>query len=240
MSASTPKVFDTISRSQYSPSYVSHSPLCKQINLQSITNVFEIQPNSYTNRFHQSGLELNITPGSPLVLLLVGKLGDAHVWATQSIVNSRRIIESQQLSRALPFSSSNTDMRDSIFSNASFAVVSYIYNISNTTLPNNPYDFPLLVDTTCSLLKALGALDPLGGGRYPLDALIVVDPSGSVRVLMPISTWGFGNVPKNSLQSESAQLQRGICSTDQLEKVLTETLTYLLHAQNDVYMSSCD
>lgn len=215
-------------------------PLCKQINRQSITNVFEIQPKNCNNCFHQSGLELNIAPGSPLVLLLVGKLGDSHVWAAQSIVNSRRAMESHQLCTVLPFSSSNTDMRDSIFSNASFAVVRYIYNISNTAPPNNPYDFPLLLDTTCSLLKALGALDPLGGGRYPLDALVVVDGGGSVRVLMPISTWGVGNVPKNSLQSESALLQHGISTPDQLEKVLTETLAYLLHAQNDVYMSSCD
>lgn len=37
----------------------------------------------------------------------------------------------------------------------------------------------------------LGLLHPLGGGHYPLDALVVLDPQGRRRLVLPFG-WGAG------------------------------------------------
>jgi hypothetical protein len=37
----------------------------------------------------------------------------------------------------------------------------------------------------------LGLLHPLGGGRQPLDAIVIIDPSGKRRLLLPFG-WGAG------------------------------------------------
>jgi len=59
--------------------------------------------------------------------------------------------------------------------------------------PSAPFSLPLIQATTPSNnhFVRLGLLHPLGGGKFPLDALVVLDGEGRRRLVLPIG-WGAG------------------------------------------------
>ncbi|RAR15953.1 hypothetical protein DDE83_000750 [Stemphylium lycopersici] len=59
--------------------------------------------------------------------------------------------------------------------------------------PSAPFSLPLLQATTPSNnhFVRLGLLHPLGGGKFPLDALVVLDRHGRRRLVLPFG-WGAG------------------------------------------------
>lgn len=64
-----------------------------------------------------------------------------------------------------------------------------------THVPSNTVSFslPLIqaVNGSQNHFVKLGLLHPLGGGHLPLDALVVVDPKGRRRLVLPFG-WGAG------------------------------------------------
>lgn len=56
-----------------------------------------------------------------------------------------------------------------------------------------PFSLPLIsaVDPPNNHFVRLGLLHPLGGGKFPLDALAVVDRKGRRRLVLPFG-WGAG------------------------------------------------
>jgi hypothetical protein len=56
-----------------------------------------------------------------------------------------------------------------------------------------PFSLPLIsaVDPPNNHFVRLGLLHPLGGGKFPLDALAVVDKKGRRRLILPFG-WGAG------------------------------------------------
>jgi len=56
-----------------------------------------------------------------------------------------------------------------------------------------PFSLPLIsaVDPPNNHFVRLGLLHPLGGGKFPLDALAVVDRKGRRRLILPFG-WGAG------------------------------------------------
>ncbi|KAH8731423.1 hypothetical protein GQ44DRAFT_671279 [Phaeosphaeriaceae sp. PMI808] len=56
-----------------------------------------------------------------------------------------------------------------------------------------PFSLPLIqaVEPSHNHFVRLGLLHPLGGGKFPLDALVVLDPSGRRRLVLPFG-WGAG------------------------------------------------
>ena len=56
-----------------------------------------------------------------------------------------------------------------------------------------PFSLPLIsaVDPPNNHFVRLGLLHPLGGGKFPLDALAVVDRKGCRRLILPFG-WGAG------------------------------------------------
>lgn len=56
-----------------------------------------------------------------------------------------------------------------------------------------PFSLPLIsaVDPPNNHFVRLGLLHPLGGGKYPLDALVVIDKKGRRRLVLPFG-WGAG------------------------------------------------
>ncbi|KZM23044.1 hypothetical protein ST47_g5676 [Ascochyta rabiei] len=63
------------------------------------------------------------------------------------------------------------------------------HNLSETA----PFSLPLIsaVDPPNNHFVRLGLLHPLGGGKFPLDALAVVDKKGHRRLVLPFG-WGAG------------------------------------------------
>ncbi|KAL7774761.1 hypothetical protein CFE70_005675 [Pyrenophora teres f. teres 0-1] len=59
--------------------------------------------------------------------------------------------------------------------------------------PSAPFSLPLIQAATPSNnhFVRLGLLHPLGGGKFPLDALVVLDGKGRRRLVLPIG-WGAG------------------------------------------------
>lgn len=57
----------------------------------------------------------------------------------------------------------------------------------------SPFSLPLVQGVTPSNnhFVRLGLLHPLGGGKYPLDALVVLDAQGRRRLVLPFG-WGAG------------------------------------------------
>lgn len=55
------------------------------------------------------------------------------------------------------------------------------------------YSLPLIqaVGSGYNHFVRLGLLHPLGGGEYPLDALVVIDARGKRRLVLPFG-WGAG------------------------------------------------
>ena len=61
-------------------------------------------------------------------------------------------------------------------------------------LPSSaPFSLPLIQAATTSNnhFVRLGLLHPLGGGKFPLDALVVLDKRGRRRLVLPFG-WGAG------------------------------------------------
>jgi hypothetical protein len=58
---------------------------------------------------------------------------------------------------------------------------------------NAPFSLPLVqaVEPSNNHFVRLGLLHPLGGGKFPLDALVVLDPCGRRRLVLPFG-WGAG------------------------------------------------
>ncbi|KAJ4338977.1 hypothetical protein N0V95_007922 [Ascochyta clinopodiicola] len=63
------------------------------------------------------------------------------------------------------------------------------HNLSTTA----PFSLPLIsaVDPPNNHFVRLGLLHPLGGGKFPLDALAIVDKKGRRRLVLPFG-WGAG------------------------------------------------
>jgi len=62
------------------------------------------------------------------------------------------------------------------------------------------------------LTKRLGLLHPLGGGRVALDAAVVLDSEGRVRIVLPIG-WGARKCchgMANRLENVVGRLVRGV------------------------------
>jgi hypothetical protein len=59
--------------------------------------------------------------------------------------------------------------------------------------PNAPFSLPLIqaVEPSNNHFVRLGLLHPLGGGKFPLDALVVLDQRGRRRLVLPFG-WGAG------------------------------------------------
>ncbi|KAF2854827.1 hypothetical protein T440DRAFT_464959 [Plenodomus tracheiphilus IPT5] len=59
--------------------------------------------------------------------------------------------------------------------------------------PRAPFSLPLVQAATPSYnhFVRLGLLHPLGGGKFPLDALVVIDSCGRRRLVLPFG-WGAG------------------------------------------------
>jgi hypothetical protein len=59
--------------------------------------------------------------------------------------------------------------------------------------PNAPFSLPLIqaVEPSNNHFVRLGLLHPLGGGKFPLDALVVLDRRGRRRLVLPFG-WGAG------------------------------------------------
>jgi hypothetical protein len=59
--------------------------------------------------------------------------------------------------------------------------------------PSAPFSLPLIQAATPSKnhFVRLGLLHPLGGGKFPLDALVVLDQKGRRRLVLPFG-WGAG------------------------------------------------
>lgn len=59
--------------------------------------------------------------------------------------------------------------------------------------PRAPFSLPLLqaATPTCNHFVRLGLMHPLGGGTFPLDALVVIDRQGRRRLVLPFG-WGAG------------------------------------------------
>lgn len=53
------------------------------------------------------------------------------------------------------------------------------------------------VDPPNNHFVRLGLLHPLGGGKFPLDALVVLDPQGRRRLVLPFG-WGAGTHTETS------------------------------------------
>lgn len=72
---------------------------------------------------------------------------------------------------------------------------------------HNPYDLPVVADSSGALIRALGAMHPMGGGRYPLDAVAFVDGAGARRGLCPITAGAYSRRPgKNYVLSDIESL----------------------------------
>ena len=54
-------------------------------------------------------------------------------------------------------------------------------NLTSDTTKNWNYGFPILSDDCGALARFFQVLDPMGGGVYPLDKLIIIDSNGQVR-----------------------------------------------------------
>jgi len=67
----------------------------------------------------------------------------------------------------------------------------------------------------------LGLLHPLGGGKYPLDALVVIDRHGRRRLVLPFG-WGAGkhaDTPAGrSIQQRMMALLRSCIGTLEQER----------------------
>ncbi|KAH7401814.1 hypothetical protein DE146DRAFT_442024 [Phaeosphaeria sp. MPI-PUGE-AT-0046c] len=59
--------------------------------------------------------------------------------------------------------------------------------------PHAPFSLPLIqaVEPSNNHFVRLGLLHPLGGGKFPLDALVVLDQRGRRRLVLPFG-WGAG------------------------------------------------
>ncbi|KAH4167334.1 hypothetical protein HBI80_055610 [Parastagonospora nodorum] len=59
--------------------------------------------------------------------------------------------------------------------------------------PKAPFSLPLIqaVEPSNNHFVRLGLLHPLGGGKFPLDALVVLDQHGRRRLVLPFG-WGAG------------------------------------------------
>ncbi|KAF2263636.1 hypothetical protein CC78DRAFT_269650 [Lojkania enalia] len=64
---------------------------------------------------------------------------------------------------------------------------------THTPSTTAPFSLPLIqaVGGDFNHFVRLGLLHPLGGGQFPLDALVVVDPKGRRRLVLPFG-WGAG------------------------------------------------
>lgn len=66
-------------------------------------------------------------------------------------------------------------------------------------------------DVRAVLTKALGLLHPLGGGRAPLDAVVVVDEEGRARMVLPVGWAGRGADGETCvLRNVVARVVRGV------------------------------
>jgi hypothetical protein len=56
-----------------------------------------------------------------------------------------------------------------------------------------PFSLPMIqaVEPSNNHFVRLGLLHPIGGGKFPLDALVVLDPRGRRRLVLPFG-WGAG------------------------------------------------
>ncbi|KAJ4380051.1 hypothetical protein N0V86_004358 [Didymella sp. IMI 355093] len=85
-----------------------------------------------------------------------------------------------------------------------------------------PFSLPLIsaVDPPNNLFVRLGLLHPLGGGKFPLDALAVVDGKGRRRLVLPFG-WGAGkhaDTPAGkSIQNKMMMLLRHCIETLEME-----------------------
>jgi len=57
----------------------------------------------------------------------------------------------------------------------------------STNITSNRYEFPLVNGTQIS--KKLNVLDPVGGGVYPRDVIIIFDKTGKKRIEIPIRVY---------------------------------------------------
>lgn len=208
----------------------------------------------------------------PLVVVFVGQPGDEHVWTVGQIVShysgTERSGSSPDEAASFPCPQhlhqqpcsneeylKNKEIQEA-FQNANFVVVGYIpldaVNQSSRPLGRslNPYPFPLIVDPHSKLTALLGALDPLGGGRYPLSSIMLLDPgtepcSGSrasfdhrafyrKRLFLPISptplfTPSSGPCPRSMRRNS-------IMSPEELETVVVASLVYLKREKTCINM----
>ncbi|KAF2630723.1 hypothetical protein BU25DRAFT_334438 [Macroventuria anomochaeta] len=86
-----------------------------------------------------------------------------------------------------------------------------------------PFSLPLIsaVDPPNNHFVRLGLLHPLGGGKFPLDALAVVDKNGRRRLVLPFG-WGAGkhaDTPAGrSIQNRMMMLLKHCIETLEKEK----------------------
>ncbi|KAF2178567.1 hypothetical protein K469DRAFT_675468 [Zopfia rhizophila CBS 207.26] len=82
-----------------------------------------------------------------------------------------------------------------------------------------PFSLPLIqaVGPSYNHFVRLGLLHPIGGGLYPLDALVVVDARGRRRLVLPFG-WGAGRHAGNAgggrtVQSRLMEMLKGCIET---------------------------
>jgi hypothetical protein len=89
--------------------------------------------------------------------------------------------------------------------------------------PAAPFSLPLIqaYEPPNNHFVRLGLSHPLGGGKFPLDALVVLDPRGRRRLVLPFG-WGAGKhagTPAgNSILTRFVQLLRTCVETVELER----------------------
>ena len=74
--------------------------------------------------------------------------------------------------------------------------------------PDAPFSLPLLqaASPPNNHFVRLGLLHPLGGGKFPLDALVVIDRHARRRLVLPFG-WGAG---KHATTPAGRSIQRGL------------------------------
>jgi len=94
---------------------------------------------------------------------------------------------------------------------------------THTLSPTAPFALPLVQAAMPSYnhFVRLGLLHPLGGGKYPLDALVVIDRHGRRRLVLPFG-WGAGkhaDTPAGrSIQQRMMALLRSCIGTLEQER----------------------
>ncbi|KAH7073029.1 hypothetical protein BKA63DRAFT_56086 [Paraphoma chrysanthemicola] len=95
----------------------------------------------------------------------------------------------------------------------------YTHNLSS----NASFALPMIqaVDPPNNHFVRLGLLHPLGGGKFPLDALVVLDHKGRRRLVLPFG-WGAGKhagTPAGgSIRTRMMGLLRGCIETLEMER----------------------